>query len=61
MFELRPLLPYYYHLFLWYVQLLVSVGLVMAWLLGPLLFICGAGGKILSETGENMGREDGGY
>jgi hypothetical protein len=24
----------------------------MAWLLGPLLFICGAGGGFLSETGD---------
>jgi hypothetical protein len=29
-------------------------------LLGPLLFICVAGGGFFSETGENMGREDGG-
>jgi hypothetical protein len=31
--------------------------LVRCRVLGTLLFICGAGGGFLSETGENMGRE----
>jgi hypothetical protein len=37
---------------------IVSLGLVMAWLLGPLLFICGAGGGSSPKRVMWMGREE---